>query len=308
MPSVLQCSFAVVKLNQLLTPTGDLWELHRLDYGHEGHHQHHHRWDSENKKIKRFHNERCTSPAKATHSPGGKLAFLWPLQTLTNGKWTLPHLSHLLGDIFLYQAVEGNNPADLQQHRGGGWLLASPAVAAAAAAGVASARCSARSCLVMAQVAPGRTAALLLAADLHAAHHVIREQLGLLQSWQVADEGKRLELAPGSSSPLICGLCTKSQKKQRRYRIKNRVPWTVQTTQYLRKQNTLSSFIHYWQWKQNQCEGGRPLSPLRPVIVVPRFFGAGGTWHWHNLDRKVMMMLTVSVGVKVRCESLVWEV
>lgn len=85
-------------------------------------------------------------------------------------------LSHLLGDIFLYQAVEGNNPADLQQHRGGGWLLASPAVAT-----VASARRSTHNRLVMAQVAPGRTAALFLAADLHAAHHVIREQLSLLQ-------------------------------------------------------------------------------------------------------------------------------
>lgn len=121
-----------------------------------------------------------------------------------------PELSHLLGDIFLYQAEERNNPADLQQHRGGRWLLASPAVAATVAA-VASARRADR--LVVAQVAPGRTAALFLAADLHAAHHIIREQLSLLQSGQVADEGNRLELAPGSTGPLIGGLCRKLERK-----------------------------------------------------------------------------------------------
>lgn len=90
-----------------------------------------------------------------------------------------PRLSHLLGDIVLYQTVEGHNPADFQQHRNGGRLLAS---LTAATTGVAPARRSAHRRQVMAQVAPGRTAAFLLAADLHAAHHVVRQQLGLLQS------------------------------------------------------------------------------------------------------------------------------
>lgn len=121
------------------------------------------------------------SLVNTAYSPGGNLAPNM-LQICT----TAPQLSYLLGDIFLHQAVEGHNPADLQQHRGGGWLLASPAVATATAtpavARVASARPSTHNRLVMAQVAPGWTAALLLAADLHATHHIICEQLSLLQS------------------------------------------------------------------------------------------------------------------------------
>lgn len=59
----------------------------------------------------------------------------------------------------------------------------------------------------MAQVAASWTAALLLAADLHAAHDVVGQQLTLLQRRQVADEGDRLELAPTTDSdPLLRGL------------------------------------------------------------------------------------------------------
>lgn len=121
-------------------------------------------------------------------------------------------LSHLFGDVVLDQAVEGNHAADFQQHGDGGRLLSAPASAATTAtASMAPRRRHASPCprhgLVMAQVAASWTAALLLAADLHAAHDVVGQQLTLLQRRQVADEGDRLELAPTTDSdPLLRGL------------------------------------------------------------------------------------------------------
>lgn len=119
-------------------------------------------------------------------------------------------LSHLFGDVVLDQAVEGNHAADFQEHGDGGRQLSAPAAAAATAR---MAPCSRRASpcphhgLVMAQVAASWTAALLLAADLHAAHNVVSQQLTLLQCRQVADEGDRLELAPtANSGPLLRGL------------------------------------------------------------------------------------------------------
>lgn len=85
-------------------------------------------------------------------------------------------LSHLFGDVVLDQAVKGNHTADFQQHGDGGRLLS-----ASAAASVASRRHPSHHGLVMAQVAASWTAALLLAADLHAVHDVVSQQLTLLQ-------------------------------------------------------------------------------------------------------------------------------
>ncbi len=117
--------------------------------------------------------------------------------------------SHLFGDVVLDQAVEGHHTADFQQHRDGGRLLSAPAVT-----GAASARNSPRHGLVMAQVAASWTAALLLAADFHAIHHVVSQQLALLQRRQVADKGNRLQLTPPTSAdPLICCLWRGRQEK-----------------------------------------------------------------------------------------------
>ena len=120
----------------------------------------------------------------------------------TDGLPTPLLLSHLFGDIVLDQAVEGHHAADFQQDRDGGRLLSAPAVT-----GAASPRHSSHHGLVMAQVAASWTTAFLLAADLYAVHHVVSQQLALLQRRQVADEGDRLQLSsPTSASPLVCCL------------------------------------------------------------------------------------------------------
>lgn len=80
--------------------------------------------------------------------------------------------SHLFGDVVLDQAIEGHHATDFQQHRSGGRLLSAPAATSVA---------SPRHGLLVAQVAASWTAALLLAADLHATHHVVSQQLTPLQ-------------------------------------------------------------------------------------------------------------------------------
>lgn len=90
---------------------------------------------------------------------------------------------YLFSDVVLHQAVQGHDAADLQQdgRRAGGLTARLPT-----------------------QVTGRRAAALLLTADLHAGHQVIRQQLRLQQTRQVTDEGHGFQVA---SAALLCDLC-----------------------------------------------------------------------------------------------------
>lgn len=111
-------------------------------------------------------------------------------------------LPHLFGDVVLDKAIQGHHTADVQQHRDGWSLLSISAISI-----VPSSRHTSHYGLVAAQVAASRTAAFLLTPDLHTIHHIVWQQLALLQSWQVAYEGQWLQLpASSTSNTLVCSL------------------------------------------------------------------------------------------------------
>lgn len=99
--------------------------------------------------------------------------------------WIFQHdtVSHLFGEVVLYEAVEWHRAADLQQCWRGARTV---------------------SAHLPAQVTRRRAAALLLTLDFHSSHKVIRQQLSLHQVRQVSDEGYSFQVP---AAHLLCHLC-----------------------------------------------------------------------------------------------------